>query len=222
MKILDYKKEILFFILLCGFIFSYFLFDFENGFSAELIDKKVKILLEDLGFAGPILIILLMSFAILVSPLPSAPIALLSGAFYGHTWGTLYVLMGSMLGACCAFFIARNLGFTIINRWFKGKLNQGLIGSQNTLMGIIFVSRLMPFISFDIISYAAGLTIIQFWRFFLATLLGITPASFLLAHYGAELKTLDEQTILITTLVMAIIISVPIIIYEWVKYKKIS
>lgn len=46
--------------------------------------------------------------------------------------------------------------------------------------------RLMPFVSFDMISYAPGLSSLHAWRFALATLAGIIPASFLLAHFGGE------------------------------------
>jgi len=34
----------------------------------------------------------------------------------------------------------------------------GLIGSQNTLMGVVFVTCLLLFLSFDIVNYFAGLT----------------------------------------------------------------
>lgn len=49
-----------------------------------------------LGPAGPALIIGLLTLAIVMSPIPSAPIALASGAAYGHLWGTLYVAVGSV------------------------------------------------------------------------------------------------------------------------------
>ncbi len=54
-------------------------------------------------------------------------------------------------------------------------------------MWAVFASRLMPFVSFDLVSYAAGLSNLTFWRFALATLAGIIPASFLLAHFGGEM-----------------------------------
>jgi len=45
---------------------------------------------------------------------------------------------------------------------------------------------LLPFVSFDVMSYAAGLSRIHPWRFILATLAGILPASFALAYLGDE------------------------------------
>jgi len=53
-------------------------------------------------------------------------------------------------------------------------------------MAAVFASRLIPFISFDAVSYVAGLTPLSFWRFALATLLGVMPISFVLAFFGDE------------------------------------
>jgi uncharacterized membrane protein YdjX (TVP38/TMEM64 family) len=59
------------------------------------------------GWYGPLAVVVLMTIAVVLSPLPSAPIALAAGALYGHTWGTLYVLAGAQSGAMIAFAIAR-------------------------------------------------------------------------------------------------------------------
>jgi len=160
----------------------------EVGLPSELPDgASLRQWFDELGTWGPLAVIGSMVVAILVSPLPSAPIALSAGAIYGHFWGALYVLAGSEIGAIAAFAIARFLGHDALHKWFGDQLNRGLAGSQNFLMGTVFASRLLPFISFDIVSYAAGLTSLSFWRFAVATLAGIIPASFLLAHFGSEL-----------------------------------
>ncbi len=49
---------------------------------------------------------------------------------------------------------------------------------------IILVLRLIPLISFDAISYAAGLSSISFPKFLLATALGMTPGTFLFVYLG--------------------------------------
>jgi uncharacterized membrane protein YdjX (TVP38/TMEM64 family) len=69
---------------------------------------------------------------------------------------------------------------------FGDRVDAGLLGSQTALTATVFASRLMPFVSFEMISYAAGLSRLHAWRFALATLAGIVPASFLLAHFGGE------------------------------------
>jgi len=175
------------------------------------------------GLWGPLAIIGLMTLAVLVSPIPSAPIALAAGAAYGHGWGALYVLLGAQTGAMAAFAIARLVGAATVHRWFGDRLSVGLIGSQNALMGIVFVTRLLPFLSFDIVSYFAGLTVLSFWRFSLATLAGIAPSSFLLAHFGKEIGTGDADRILFSAIALGGLTLVPIgvkLFLDWRKRRK--
>ncbi|AUR01483.1 MULTISPECIES: TVP38/TMEM64 family protein [Roseobacteraceae] len=154
------------------------------------------------GFLGPVLVVALMTLAIVASPLPSAPIALAAGAAYGHTFGTLLVVLGAELGALVAFLLARGLGRPFVERHIDEKIGRGLLGSQNTLTLLVFGSRLLPFLSFDMVSYAAGLSVLHLWRFALATLAGIVPASFLLAHLGSEAMNGDVQTATWTALAL--------------------
>ncbi len=152
----------------------------------QLDGDRISGWIEAAGIWGPLLIVGLMTAAIVATPIPSAPIALAAGAAYGHTLGTAYIVAGAGLGALIAFGLARYLGRDVLVRWFGEKVDKGWLGSQNALTFTVFVSRLLPFISFDIVSYAAGLSRLHFWRFGLATLAGIVPASFVLAHFGEE------------------------------------
>ncbi len=167
--------------------------------------ENIQQTIDQLGAYGPLFIIALIAIAVVISPIPSAPIALAAGAAYGHSWGTLYVLLGAELGAIIAFLIARLLGKDILLHWLGEKLSTGLLGSQTSLSLIVFFSRLMPFISFDIISYTAGLSILSFWRFALATLAGIAPASFLLAHFGSEMASSESDRVLYAVLLLGLI-----------------
>ena len=49
------------------------------------------------------------------------------------------------------------------------------------------VCRLLPFVSFDAVSYFAGLTSIGFWSFFLATGVGQLPATIVYSYVGGML-----------------------------------
>ena len=175
--------------------------------------------IQDLGILGPLAIIGLMTLAVVVSPIPSAPIAMAAGAAYGHTEGAVYVLLGAELGAISAFFIARLLGLATLQKWLDPRLIARLQGSQNAMMGILFVTRLLPFISFDMVSYAAGVTPLRFWRFAVATLAGIIPASFLLAYFGAELAGEEGRRIALTLLLLGGI-SLLITITHWLTHRR--
>ena len=165
------------------------------GFDIDLPQREeLQRWIDAAGLLGPVLVVALMTVAIVASPLPSAPVALAAGAAYGHTFGTMLVVLGAELGAVAGFLLARGLGRPFVERHVGQKLSEGFLGSQNTLTFLVFGSRLLPFLSFDMISYAAGLSKLHFWRFALATLAGIIPASFLLAHLGSEAMNGDART----------------------------
>ena len=193
-----------------GLVASYWVLRETGALDAIVDGEELRALVERLGIWGPLAIVVLMMLAILVSPIPSAPIAMAAGAAYGHGWGTLYVLTGAEAGALAAFGLARVLGRAALQRWFGERLSVGLAGSQVALMGIVFVSRLLPFISFDLVSYAAGLTVLSSWRFALATLAGIVPASFFLAHLGLEMTSGETARFLYSALALGLITAVPI------------
>lgn len=185
----------------------------KSGALDTLMDgAALRARITELGLLGPFAVVVLMTAAIVLSPIPSAPIALAAGAAYGHVWGTVYVLIGAEAGALIAFAIARLFDFDVVEKFVKKGSSVRFLGSQNTLMAIVFVSRLLPFISFDIVSYAAGLTPLRFWRFAVATLAGIMPASFLLAHFGAEMVSADEWRIAIAALALGAVTGIPIVV----------
>ena len=142
--------------------------------------------IASLGPFGPLALIAIMALAIVASPIPSGPIGIAAGALYGTLWGGVCVIIGAFIGAILAFLTARYLGFDAIRR-SDNRLLKAIAAprSQGALMVIIFASRLIPFISFDAVSYAAGLTALTLPRFAAATLLGVIPVSFVLSAIGA-------------------------------------
>ncbi len=170
-----------------------------------------------LGMLGPVLIVGLMVIAVVFNPLPSAPIAIAAGAVYGHSLGTVYIVIGAELGAIAAFFIARTVGYELASRHFERFELLQRFATQNGLTLIVFVARLLPFMSFDLISYAAGVTPLKAWRFALATLLGLIPMSFLLAHMGSEIVDGGTENFASTILVLGLLVIIPLIIGRYRK-----
>lgn len=182
------------------------------------MDKMINYM-RSLGAVGPLVVIGLMILAIVFNPLPSAPIALASGAVYGHLWGTAYIVLGAEIGALIAFMITRLTGYHWLQYFTAKKWSLGWVGSQNALTVMVFLSRLIPFLSFDLISYGAGLTNIAFWRFALATFLGLLPASFLLAHFGGEMVEANIQQLSIIILLLGLFVGAPLIYRLFSKRK---
>tara|TARA_R110000868_G_scaffold107438_1_gene293976 strand:- start:1245 stop:1889 length:645 start_codon:yes stop_codon:yes gene_type:complete len=196
-------------------VVAVFIYVSQTGSLDRVLDKELLVRsIESLGAFGPLLVIALMTLAIVMSPIPSAPIALAAGAAYGHLWGAVYVAAGSLSGALIAFGIARFLGREFVEAKLKNSSAAGYLDryfkSQNALTATVFATRLMPFLSFDVISYAAGLTPLATWRFAVATVAGIVPASFLLAHFGGELASTDGRGIVLIALVLGLATAIPL------------
>ena len=138
------------------------------------------------GVAGSILLMVLHSFV----PFPAEIVAIANGMIYGPLWGTLITWTGAMLGAYLAFGLARWLGrpfvLAMIARRHHEKLDAWVARQGG---GMLFLSRFVPVISFNLINYAAGLTAISWWTFTWATGLGILPLTFLMVLLGNGLWT---------------------------------
>jgi uncharacterized membrane protein YdjX (TVP38/TMEM64 family) len=202
------------YIILLALMLTGIYFAIKNSPLADLFINTDLLLdnIRELGTLGPLLVVGLMALAIVFNPLPSAPVALAAGAAYGHTMGTIYIVAGAEIGAICAFLIARTVGAGIIKKMLRGSFSLGRFSSQNALMMAVFVSRLVPFMSFDLVSYAAGLTALKLWRFALATLLGLVPISFALAHMGSEIVDSSGSKLTVVILLAGLLMVIPIII----------
>ena len=71
--------------------------------------------------------------------------------------------------------------------------------------------------SFDLISYAAGLSCLHLWRFALATLAGVIPAAFLLAHFGAMATGNGTTASTFAILGIGVLTGAPIV---WVAFRR--
>lgn len=198
----------------------------ESSAIPDLNDKQaLQAWVNQLGPWGPLAIIGLMMGAIVMSPVPSGPIAIAAGAVYGTTWGTIWVVIGSEGGALVAFWVSRSLGYDKIQQWARVRPLLRRLDrqrSQTWLMAVVFASRLVPFISFDAVSYAAGLTPLTFWRFALATLLGVIPIAFLLTYFGEAVISIDSMGMLPLLLLSSVTLIPIAIVWLWKLYKKHS
>jgi uncharacterized membrane protein YdjX (TVP38/TMEM64 family) len=59
---------------------------------------------------------------------------------------------------------------------------------------VVLTARLLPFISFDFISYAAGLSTMKVRSFILATGIGMLPATIVYTVFGFEMEKLKEYS----------------------------
>lgn len=182
-------------LLVAALVAGYLTFANSPDLRQMLRPEAVRGLLDGLGPWGPAALVGAMAVAIVFSPIPSAPLTLAAGAVYGHTWGTIYAVVGAELGALIAFGLARILGRPFVARILPDHLLETENGngrSQWLLAGSVLVARLFPFISFDAVSYLAGLSRLRLSLFAGATLVGMIPMTFLFAHLGGAMSAEEE------------------------------
>lgn len=143
--------------------------------------------LESAGAFAPVVFMLVVALSVVLSPIPGLPLNILAGPVFGPYWGTLYVAMGATLGAVTSFMIARFLGRAFVARFLRGHINFCPRCSDMLVTKLVFLSRLIPFVSFDLVSYGAGLTQMSPWKFGIATFLGTLPLSFFYTAFGSAI-----------------------------------
>lgn len=130
----------------------------------------------------------LMVFSSLIAPLPAFMITLSNAAIFGWWQGAILSWSSAMVGAALCFFLARGLGRDVIEKLAGRGALAGVEGYfQKYGTKTILICRLLPFVSFDAVSYFAGLTPIKFLPFFIATGLGQTPATIVYSYVGGML-----------------------------------
>ena len=148
------------------------------------VDAVVE-LIRGYGVYAAIISFILMILQSVLAPIPALLITLANAAVFGWWKGALLSFTSAMAGAALCFYIARTLGRDYVE---KVVTKTGLAKVDEFFerygKNSILICRLIPFVSFDIVSYAAGLTPIKFWDFFIATGLGQLPATIVYSYLG--------------------------------------
>lgn len=158
---------------------------------AELSKINVEAIKEyilSFGIWAPAISFILMILQSVVAPLPAFIITFANAGLFGWVNGAILSWSSAMVGAILCFFIARLLGRDVVEK-LTSKFALKSIDDFFEKHGkyAILIARLLPFISFDIVSYAAGLTSMSFWSFFVATGIGQLPATIIYSYVGGML-----------------------------------
>lgn len=158
--------------------------------------------LASYGLWGPVISLGIMVLQGILAPLPAFVVTFANGLAFGGFAGWLISLAGHVLASSVCFAIARSLGRRRVEALVS---RRGLDSAYRWLERwgphAVFLTRLVPGISFDGVSYAAGLTSISFKRFAVATTLGVIPETLLFAYLG---HSAHEHTALVMSLSFAV------------------
>ncbi len=163
--------------------------------------EQVLLLLEWLdaqGAWGPLLFILVMTLVV-VLVLPGVLFTTGAGFVFGVVEGTVYVVLGTTLGATLAFLIARYLFGARATHFILAHAKLKLVSEELTPQGwkIVLLTRLVPFFPFKLSNYFFGLTRFSLRGFVLGSFAGVIPFSLHNVYLGsiaADIATLGARS----------------------------
>ena len=125
---------------------------------------------------------------------PGSVLTMGAGFLYGLLWGTIIVSLASTATACLAFLIGRTVG----RGWVADKISDNkkfsavdeAVGQEG--FKIVLLVRLSPLFPFTLQNYAFGLTDITFWKYALASWVGMLPGTVMYIYFGVAAKNIAE------------------------------
>lgn len=184
MKWSENIASILFLLAVAAVSISPVIFPEFSKDMAQVIQDNI----QSFGVWGPIAMVALLIIATIFSPIPNSLIIIAMGATYGPVWGSMLAIVGASLASSFAFFLARKFGEQLVERFFP-KTHFLHVFLTNNAFPTIFILRLIPSVSFDMVSYGVGLTKIPFRTFFVASFLGTIPGLISYVLIGAGLTS---------------------------------
>jgi uncharacterized membrane protein YdjX (TVP38/TMEM64 family) len=150
--------------------------------------EAIRDLILSLGPFGPALYIL----SNIIRPFllfPAAVLAVAGGLAFGPLWGTLYLVIGTVLGAALCFGIARVLGRERLRRCRPAWLPLAELDDRVAVDGFktVLILRLAPVLPWDAVSFLAGLSGVAFRPYLAATFLGSIPGALAFSLCGDAL-----------------------------------
>lgn len=161
---------------------------------------------------GPIAYMGLLIISVVASQIPGVPLAIAAGTVWGPLTAGIYTIIGGFLGALLAYGLGKHLGQSFLQTLTGKKITLSPdIGTH--LMGwFILVSRLLPVLSFDLVSYGAGMAGLSLPIYAIATLVGMMPSTFLLTYMGGIAN--PSQMFGLTSLLLVGITTLPIVLFR--------
>lgn len=139
------------------------------------------------GWLGPVVLSLLHLLQILISIMPGDVFYFAAGYIYGLGPGFALNLVVTTGSGLLAFAIARRWGRPVVDRLAPARVIDRWDAAARRHGFVFFVvSFMLPLFPTDTMNYVAGLSLIPWQQFALATLLGRAPMIFLFTLLGAH------------------------------------
>lgn len=168
-----------------------------------LFDELQRIV-EGAGVWAPLVYIGLKALTFVVAPLSGVSLKISGGVLFGLRDGTVYTLVGDLIGGSINFWLARSLGRTVVSRLVGQKrmervdtFSYQIGGWRALLFARVFLSAV-----YDFVSYAAGLTQLRFRDYLIVSVTGGLVSTVFWTAFGASL-TKDPVVFVLVSVALA-------------------
>jgi uncharacterized membrane protein YdjX (TVP38/TMEM64 family) len=172
-------------VILSILLLWYIYFGGGQTFLLELIVNWFINPIAMLGFVGILLFIGIMALQGLLIPIPSEIILLATGMIWGIWLGGVMGVIGSMAAASLCYYVSRKGGRPLAEK-LVGQRALALADKFIHKYGLwaIIIARLLPFVAFDPISYAAGVIDLDWKKYLIGSFIGSIPRAFFYYFLG--------------------------------------
>ena len=182
------------------------------------VDGPFEVLKQYLGenkiLTGLSLFVLIF-LATVLAPLTAFPIVPMAATFIGPFASAVISVLSWTLGAVVAFLIARYWGRPVLARLVDMKEIDRFgkyIPEGNEFVLLVLLRMLIPV---DVLSYAVGLlSKIRLRTYALATLIGVTPFTFLFAYGGEAFLEQNYRTFIILGIFSLVVFILTFLVYR--------
>lgn len=188
----------------------------KTGFWKILSDEQLfREFLERAGVWMSLVFILVQFLQVVILPIPSTVTVVAGSALFGPLLGSVYSLIGIVLGSFTAFAVGRLAGYRVV-AWLVGKetLDKWLAkikGKDKIFLSAMF---LLPVFPDDVLCFVAGLSTMSFGLF--ALVIGISRVlAVFTTSYSISLIPFDTWWgLLIWALIAVLVILVFYLLYK--------
>lgn len=179
-------------------------------FRDQLSVQQLTGWVRQLGWLAPLVFIACYAIAT-VFFLPGLLFTLAGGVLFGPLYGTLYNLVGATIGATLAFLTARYIAYDWVTQRTGNRLQQLVKGVEEEGWRFVAFVRLVPFIPFNLLNYALGLTRLRLSHYIITSFIFMAPggaAYTYLGYAGREVAGGGEDFIKKALLALAVIATI--------------
>lgn len=171
-------------LILAAVVYSYF----SQGLIFSLIysdTDSVANFITSFGIFAEMIFVLIVVLEVVIAPMPPLILYIVAGLLFGGFIGGVLTLLGNLIGAFIDFKISRNLGKRSVEKNINKNLKRKFDNFFEKYGAFsIFILRINPLTTSDIVSYLAGFTKIKTRSFLIATGLGLIPLIFIQTYLG--------------------------------------